>query len=138
MDNGLAILNKSRNAFCLATRNDPARYLAYKCRMAVPEYDWYFREWLAYFGKKQRDVVSDLEWNKSKVSLMAAGKQPYTREEVNEIAAYLSLRPYELLMHPDDAMALRALRSEAMKVVTQTKRFDDPTEEFEKRDGTHG
>ena len=135
---GLAILNKSCNALCLATRNDPAGVVTYNRHMAAPEYDWYFREWLAYFGKKQRDVVSDLDWNKAKVSLMVAGKQPYTRIEVNEIASYLSLRPYELLMHPDDAMALRALRSDAIKVVNQTKRFDDPFEELEKRDGTHG
>jgi hypothetical protein len=67
--------------------------------------------------KKQADIVRDLDWNKARVSLMIRGEQQYTRDSVNELAAYLSIYPYELLMHPDDAMALRQLRQEALRVV---------------------
>ena len=82
----------------------------------APGHDWYLKEWLATLGKRQADIVRDLEWNKARVSLMLRGKQPYERDSLNELATYLNLRPHELLMHPDDAMALRALRAEAIKI----------------------
>jgi hypothetical protein len=84
--------------------------------MATPRHDWYLKQWLKHFRKKQADVVRDLDWNKARVSLTASGKQAYTRDDVNEVADYLNLRPYELLMHPDDAMALRRLRADALRI----------------------
>lgn len=84
--------------------------------MAPPRHDWYLKQWLRVLGKTQADAARDLEWNKAKVSLTASGKQPYTRDDVNEMADYLQLRPYELLMHPDDAMALRRLRAEMLRL----------------------
>ena len=112
-------------AFCLASRNDyPAAALYYR-GMAAPGHDWYFKEWLRSLGKKQADVVRDLDWNKAKVSLTASGKQPYTRAEINEIADYLHLRPYELLMHPDDAMRLRRLRDEMVRLAHESEDADE-------------
>ncbi len=92
--------------------------------MAKPGHDWYLREWLKALQKRQADIVRDLDWNKARVSLMLRGDQPYTRDAINEIAAYLQIRPYELLMHPDDAMALRGLRKEALVVVETSKTID--------------
>jgi transcriptional regulator with XRE-family HTH domain len=83
----------------------------------APGHDWYLKEWLATLGKRQADVVKDLGWNKAKISLMLRGKQPYTRAEINELAAYLHLQPHELLMHPEDAMALRQMRKAADQIV---------------------
>lgn len=68
-------------------------------------------------GKRQSDIVRDLDWNKARVSLMLRGEQPYNREAINEVAAYLNIQPYELLMRPEDAMALRGLRKEAFRVI---------------------
>lgn len=96
---------------------------AYHWRMA-PHHDWYLKEWLATLGRRQSDIVKDLDWNKAKVSLMVRGKQPYTRDDVNEIAAYLNLRPYELLMHPNDANALRALKADAIKIAHSAEAED--------------
>ncbi len=84
--------------------------------MAAPSHDWYLTEWLATLGKKQEAIATELGWNKAKASLMRRGKQPYTRDAINEISAWLHLSPYELLMHPDDAMAIRKLYTEAGKV----------------------
>lgn len=84
--------------------------------MAAPIHDWYLKEWLRTLGKKQADIARDLDWNKARVSLMIRGEQQYTREAVNELSAYLNLRPYELLMHPDDAMSLRRLRAEMVRL----------------------
>lgn len=84
--------------------------------MAAPHHDWYLREWLRTLGKKQADLVKHLDWNKARVSLMIRGEQQYTRDALNEVAAYLNLRPYELLMHPDEANNLRRLRAEMLKL----------------------
>ena len=88
--------------------------------MGKPGNDWYLKEWLHALNKRQADIVKDLDWNKAKVSLMTRGKQPYTREEVNELAAYLHLRPHELLMHPEDANAIRRLKAEMVRLAHST------------------
>ena len=77
--------------------------------MAIPRHDWYLKEWLRALGKRQSDVVNELDWNKSKVSLLCNGGQSYMRGDVQELAAYLNLEPHELLMHPDEAMYIRRL-----------------------------
>lgn len=100
--------------------------------MATPRFDWYLKEWLATLGKKQADLVRDLDWNKAKVSLTASGKQPYTRDDINEISIYLAIKPYELLMHPEEAMRLRRVVADAIRlahdaeeVISESKPLDD-------------
>jgi hypothetical protein len=112
----LDYLNARAQAKSLAWRNDFCERGGYTRRMAAPRHDWYLKEWLRYYGKKQADMVRDLDWNKARVSLTANGKQAYDREDVNEASAYLNLQPYELLMHPDDAMALRRLRRDVARL----------------------
>ncbi|GAA4827233.1 hypothetical protein GCM10023232_26830 [Sphingosinicella ginsenosidimutans] len=85
--------------------------------MAKPAHDWHLAEWLRTLGKRQKDLVADLDWNKAKASLMVNGQQKYTRDEVNELSAYLNIQPFELLMHPEDAMAYRRLRRAAADMV---------------------
>lgn len=99
--------------------------------MAKPGFDWYLKEWLATLGKKQADIVRDLDWNKARVSLMIRGDQQYTRDAINELATYLNLKPHELLMHPQDAMALRRLQSTAIEIA-------HAADDVEQRDGTNG
>jgi len=110
--------------------------------MANPTHDWYLTEWLKTLQKKQADLVRDLDYNKSTVSLLCSGKQEYGRDDVNAISLYLHLAPYELLMHPEDAMAIRRLRDDAAKVVETTRRFGEDAERVDlkrrKRDGTNG
>lgn len=131
---------------CLAGRNDFGSVWRYDWGMAAPRHDWYLKQWLRSLGKKQADLERDLELNKAKVSLTANGKQPYDRDLINDIADYLSLRPYELLMHPDDAMAIRQLQATAQRIVTiahdaeeaAKKRGVDPSESILGRTGTDG
>ena len=104
-------------------RNDRSAANWYIHGMA-PRHDWYLKEWLRALSRKQSDIVRDLGWNKARVSLMLRGEQPYTRDAVNELSDYLNLRPYELLMHPDDAMALRRLRSDVIRLAHDTETFD--------------
>lgn len=91
----------------------------------TPKHDWFLGDWLRMLGKRQADVVRDLDWNKARVSLMVGGTQQYTRDAVNELAAYLNLRPFELLLHPDEAMALRRLQGAAEQIVAIAHESDD-------------
>lgn len=100
----------------LVCRNDECYLPWYLLGMAAPTHDWYLKEWLKTLGKKQADIVRDLDWNKARISLMLHGKQPYDRDSVNELTAYLHLKPYEILMHPQDAMALRQLQKTAIEI----------------------
>lgn len=84
--------------------------------MTTPDPDWYLKDWLAYFGKKQAALVNELGWDKSKASYVVNGKHPYRRSIVNELAAWLDLAPYELLMPPAEAMHLRQLRDAAVAI----------------------
>lgn len=78
--------------------------------MGVPRHDWYLREWLRSLGKTQQWVADQLEIQKSEVSRKATGVTPYNRDDVNQLSALLHLQPFELLMHPEDAMEIRTLR----------------------------
>jgi hypothetical protein len=45
------------------------------------------------------------------------------------------VHPYELLMHPEDAMSLRQLRKDALTVVKTSKTLQEPAND---RTGTNG
>jgi hypothetical protein len=90
----------------------------------TPSPDWFIQEWLAHFGKKQAALTNELGWNKSRANFYWHSHQPYRREVVNEVATWLGIKPYELLMPPDEALALRRLRETAELIVSQGGRDD--------------
>ncbi len=108
----------------LACRNDYDFVSWYASAMAAPTHDWYLKDWLKTLGKKQADIVRDLDWNKARVSLMMRGDQQYNRDAINELAIYLNLKPHELLMHPHDAMALRRLQTTAIEIAHAVDEVD--------------
>lgn len=128
---GLDSLNLKRKPDCLDQRNDAFCGARYDFRMArskppklPPAHDWYLAQWLSACAKEQVDLEKELEWNKSKASLMINGKQRYHRDDVNQVADWLNLQPYELLMHPQDAMAIRQLRIDARRVAMPGPPFE--------------
>lgn len=86
----------------------------------APEHDWFLRDWLKSLGMKQADLIRALGWSKAKASDVVAGEQRYTRDMVNEVAAILNVRPFELLMHPSDAFSIRRMREDALRVAAET------------------
>lgn len=80
------------------------------------EPDWFLREWSTHFHKRQADLVNELGWNKSRANKFWHGAHPYKRDVVNELSRWLGIEPYELLMHPHDAMQLRQLRDAALSI----------------------
>lgn len=88
--------------------------------------DWYFRAWMTHFGKKQVDLVKELGWQRARASKVWNGANPYRREVINEIARWLKLEPYELLLPPERALAIRAMYASAEKIVAGADRFLPP------------
>jgi transcriptional regulator with XRE-family HTH domain len=117
MEQTISLSKRNVQASILGWRNDCFDWLRYPSVMAAPGHDWYLKEWLETLGKRQADIARDLGWNKARISLMLRGKQPYDRDSLNELAIYLNLQPHELLMHPEDAMALRQMRKVASEIV---------------------
>jgi hypothetical protein len=91
----------------------------------TPDYDWYLQDWMNLYGKVQFSLVTELGWQRATANKVWHGQQPYKRDMVNEVAAWLQVKPYELLMHPEDAMAIRRTR-EAAALVVANNRPDAP------------
>ena len=67
-------------------------------------------------GVRQVDMQRDAGWSKATASQLYTGVQSYSPKVVNEAAAVLKVKPFELLMHPSDAMALRRLKGAALEI----------------------
>ena len=78
--------------------------------------DWYLKEWFAHLGRRQIDMVNELGWHRTTANRLWHGRQPYRRDQVNEAARWLGIKPFELLMKPEDALALRFLEETARAI----------------------
>lgn len=78
--------------------------------------DWYLKDWAKVAGKRQADLVTELGWLKNHAHRIWHSKQPYRRDIVNEVARWLAIKPYELLMPPSEALQLRRLRETAVAI----------------------
>lgn len=89
--------------------------------MAAEQNDWYFKDWLDTLRVRQARVVEMTGWSKGKVSKLVNGGADYDRRSLNGAAQALNLQPYELLMHPEDAMRIRRLRETALSIAADNK-----------------
>jgi len=80
---------------------------------------WFLKEWADHFGRVQMDAVRELGWAKATASGLWTGKQRYTQDYIDEVAAWLNIRPYELLMSPAEANSLRQLRASALRIAAE-------------------
>lgn len=79
-------------------------------------HDWYLREWFATMGMKQRDLVTKLDYQPALAHALWHSVQRYRRDHIEQISALLNIQPYELLMPPEEAMAMRRLKSAIAEV----------------------
>ena len=97
----------------------------------VPRPDWFLRQWLATLHTSQAELERRTGWDKRKASHLVNGHQPYKRNLVNEAASALNVEPFELLLHPEDAYALRRLRETALRIAAEPRspfHHQDPDE----------
>lgn len=121
--------NLLSSSFVSLEGNDSKSQGFYFRNMAAPKHDWFFRQWLRTLQLKQADVVARTDWPKSKVSKLVNGTVAYNRDIINEAAAALHVRPYELLLHPDDAMALRKYRESAITLASDRSSLAEGADE---------
>ncbi len=108
-------------------RNDYDCLLSYYPNMAkAPQFDWYLKEWMGSLRVRQADVMKLTGYSKATMSELTNGKQRFNRDILNEVARALGVRPFELLMHPDDAMAIRQVRDSAARLATERVPTDAP------------
>ena len=81
--------------------------------------DWYLHEWFATAGLKQNDLVTKLDYPKNSAYRLWHGLQPFRRDHVQAISALLTIKPHELLMHPEDAMRIRRLEAAVREVAQE-------------------
>lgn len=90
------------------------------------EPDWYLQDWMRHCGKRQAALVNELGWTKGRAHGTWHGEFPYRRDTVNELARWLEIEPFELLLPPSRALALRRLKDTAAAIVAdQTRTYDD-------------
>jgi transcriptional regulator with XRE-family HTH domain len=122
--------NVGASVFVRTYRNDFAGGSSHNGNMArrgMPtQINWYLREWMESLGVKQAEMIRRTDWSKATMSQLYNNKQDYSPKIVNEAALALNVAPYELLMRPDTAMALRRLRQDALRVVEDTRPLDPP------------
>lgn len=107
------------------------RILVYPARMprkapdrsglAAHQPDWFLPEWMASLRVTQADLCRETGLNKSTMSEIKNGKTSYYRALVNQMSRALRIEPFELLMHPDEAFALRRLREGALRIAAEQK-----------------
>lgn len=70
---------------------------------------WYVREWLAYKGMKQSDLVERTDHNKSEISLWVNGKRRFNTDVLEEFAKIIGVEPADLLRPPTAGKANEAV-----------------------------
>ena len=104
--------------------------------MAGPS--WYLREWMDSLNVRQRDMIEKAGWSRATASQLYNGTQDYSPKLVAEAAEVMHLEPFELLMLPEEAMALRNMRSSAVKIADLARPVSIADDEPVKRTGSRG
>lgn len=120
------ITNNCATTNVRTSRNDICCWISHNQNMArrgIPKdgkVNWYLREWMDMLGVRQRDMIERCDWSKATASQLYSGVQDYSPRLVNEAALALNLAPYELLMKPSEALALRKLRAAGKEIADQS------------------
>jgi transcriptional regulator with XRE-family HTH domain len=92
------------------------------------EFDWYLAAWMKALDVTQADLCRETGFPKAKMSELVNGVSRYNRDVVNTLAKALHIRPHELLMHPDDAFAIRRMRESAIRIAADNGPASPPPE----------
>lgn len=122
--------NRDASTFIRTFDNDRQLRFSYHANMArrgVPKrINWYLREWMNTLGVNQAEMIRRTSWSKATASQLYNNVQDYSPKIVNEAAKALSVEPFELLMKPERAMALRRFQDQALQVVEASRASDGP------------
>lgn len=98
---------------------------------------WYLPEWMEASGLKGRGARERMReltgWSKATMSQLYNDNQDFSPKILAEAAQALNCQPYELLMRPEAAMAIRQLRQDALRIVEGTLPPSAPAAPAQKR-----
>lgn len=100
---------------------------------------WFLPEWMRVADvQTQTEMMEKTGWSKAKMSQLYNGKQDINSQVLLEAALALNAKPFELLMPPADAMAIRQLRKTAIQIAADSRStfIHEPGEDG--RTGTNG
>lgn len=86
--------------------------------------NWFLPEWMDALEINQAEMMRRTGWSKATASQLYNGKQDYSPKVMNEAAQAFQCHPYELLMRYEQAMALRRLRADALRIVEDTREIE--------------
>lgn len=89
------------------------------CLVTDSEPNWFLQEWMHQRDKRQADLVKELGWAKGRANKFYHGQHPYRREIVNELADWLNIEPFELLMPPERALRIRRLTEVVLQITAE-------------------
>lgn len=105
------ITNLDASSFVRTYGNDIARSISHNANMArrgIPkEINWFLREWMDDLEITQAEMMRRTGWSKASAHQLYHRQQDYSPKIVNDAAAALGVRKFELLMRPAEAKALR-------------------------------
>jgi hypothetical protein len=83
--------------------------------------DWYLPEWMETVGISQAALAKKCGFTNSTMHGIYHGRTSYYRDLLNTVATQLNVEPYELLMPPAFAMALRRQREDSVRIAEETR-----------------
>lgn len=122
------------NCFVRTCRDDFRREISHNWNMAARRgkptgINWYLKEWVDFtwpIGRgAQAAMMKATGWSRATMSQLYNNEQDYSPRRVNEAAIALNAEPWELLMPPERAMALRRIRASAEEIVTLAHSADE-------------
>lgn len=78
--------------------------------------DWYLADWMRATKTTQAALAKACDWTPSTMHGIYHGRTSYYRDILNLIASKLNIEPFELLMPPERAMALRQFQAAALTI----------------------
>ena len=97
--------------------------------------DWFLPEWMDTLRVTQAALARETGWSKATMNDIFHGKTSYYRQILNDAARALRIEPFELLMPPAAAMAIKNMRNTAIRIAADT-RLEYHAEP--RRDGANG
>lgn len=76
-----------------------------------PQHDWYLKEWLRSTQTSVTTLEAETGWTHRVASQLVNCRIRWNRDHLLLAAKVLRIHPFELLLHPDDAMHIRRLRA---------------------------
>lgn len=108
-------------------------------RRGIPKgpINWYLPEWMEACGIVGRGAQARMMeltgWSRATMSQLYNGKQDYSPAVITAAANALNVEPYELLMPPERAKAIRRMLASAEQIVAVVHES-----ERTQKDGTNG